>query len=64
MDGGDEVFWKPGTSNTFTKVGLLPDTEHTFRVRTIHEKMIGDWSNAEVKEDPETPSTLQCQGQE
>ena len=38
VDGGDEVFWKPGISKTFTKVGLLPDTEHTFRVHTIHER--------------------------
>ena len=42
---GEEVFWKPGTSNTFTKEGLLPDTEHAFRVRTIHERVMGEWSN-------------------
>ena len=42
---GDEVFWRPGTSNTFTKRGFLPDTEHTFRVLTIHEKVMSEWSN-------------------
>ena len=46
VDGGDEIFWKPETSNTLTKVGLLPDTEHTFRVRTIHERVMGEWSDA------------------
>ena len=42
---GEEVFLKPETSNTLTKAGLLPDTEHSFRVRTIHERMMGEWSN-------------------
>ena len=32
---GEEIFWKPGTSNTLTKVGLSPDTGHTFRVRVV-----------------------------
>ena len=44
VDGGKEVFWEPGTSNTFTKAGLSQNTEHTFRVRTIHERVIGEWS--------------------
>ena len=42
---GDEVFWKPGTSSTFTKNGLIPDTEHSFRVRTVHERLMSEWSN-------------------
>ena len=39
----DEVFWRPGTSSTFTKRGLLPDTEHSFRVRVVKENAVSGW---------------------
>ena len=33
------------TTNTFTKRGLLPDTEHTFRVRAVRGDSVSGWSD-------------------
>ena len=43
VDGSDAL--EATTANTFTKEELLPDTEHTFRVRSLCEKLIGGWSD-------------------
>ena len=36
--------WGASTTNTFTKRGLLPDTEHTFRVRAVRGNSVSEWS--------------------
>ena len=38
-------FWELSPTNTFTKRGLLADTEHTFRVRTMKGTKVGKWSD-------------------
>ena len=38
-------FWEASTTNTFTKRGLLPETEHTFRVRAVRENSVSKWSD-------------------
>ena len=38
-------FWGISTTNTFTKRGLLPETEHTFRVRAVRGNKVGEWSD-------------------
>ena len=37
-------FWEASTTNSFTKRGLLPDTEHTFRVRAVRGNSVSEWS--------------------
>ena len=43
-DGGKSL--ERVTKNTFTKRGLLPDTEHTFRVRAVRGNSVSEWSDA------------------
>ena len=31
----ESKFWDSSSTNTFTKRGLLPETEHSFRVRAV-----------------------------
>ena len=38
-------FWGASTTNTFTKRGLLPETEHSFRVRTVCKNEVSEWSS-------------------
>ena len=38
-------FWGASTANTFTKRGLLPETEHTFKVRAVRGNSVGEWSD-------------------
>ena len=38
-------FWDASRTNTFTKRGFLPDTEHTFRVRTVRWNTVSGWSD-------------------
>ena len=37
-------FWEASTTNTFTQKELLPDTEHTFRIRAVRENPVSEWS--------------------
>lgn len=41
----ENKMWYISTRMVFTKVGLLPDTEHCFRVRTVKENSVGEWSD-------------------
>lgn len=42
-------------TNAFTKRGLLPDTEHSFRVRAVRGNFAGEWSSvAKHKTEPES----------
>ena len=34
------------TTNAFTKTGLPPDTEHSFRVRAVRGSTVSEWSDA------------------
>ena len=38
-------FWDVSTANTFTKRELQPDTEHSFRVRTVCGNEASEWSD-------------------
>ena len=38
-------FLSRSSTNTFTKIGLLPNTEHTFRVRTVRGNSVSEWSD-------------------
>ena len=37
-------FWETSTTNTFTKTGLLPETEHSFRVCAVCGNEVSEWS--------------------
>ena len=37
-------FWDALTTNTFTKIGLFSDTEHSFRVRAVRGSSVSEWS--------------------
>ena len=41
----ESKLWETSTTNSFIKRGLLPDTEHTFRVRTVRENSVSEWSD-------------------
>ena len=60
---GSRFLGSSGT-NTFTKRGLLADTEHRFRVRTIKGNRAGEWSDVVVgrtqKESFETSRWKNC----
>ena len=43
MDGGKSL--DRVTTNSFTKRGLLPDTEHTFKVRAVRGNSVSEWSD-------------------
>ena len=44
MDGSKS--WDASTENTFTKRGLLADTEHSFRVRAVRGSSVSEWSDS------------------
>ena len=44
VDGGKPEI--PSSRRVFTKRGLLPETEHTFRVRTVVDDSVSEWSDA------------------
>ena len=49
IEVNESKFWEASTTNSFTKRGLPPDAEHTFRVRAVREFSVSEWSNV-VKE--------------
>ena len=53
VDGGRSL--ERVTKNTFTKRGLLPDTEHTFKVRAVVGDSVSEWSDV-VKGMTQKPS--------
>ena len=57
-------FCDASTTNAFTKRGLLADTEHSFRVRTVCGNEVSEWSNAvegrTQKESFETSRWKEC----
>ena len=56
--------WILSTTNTFTKRGLLPETEHTFRIRGVKGNSVGEWSGVvkrkTQKESFETSAWKEC----
>ena len=38
--------WDASTTNTFTKRGLQPETEHSFRVRAVCGSEVSEWNGA------------------
>ena len=57
-------FWYLSTTNTFTKRVLLPDTEHSFRVRAVCGNEMSEWSSVvngrTQKESFETSGWKEC----
>ena len=41
----EKRFWYVSIKNSFTKGGLLPETEYTFRVRTVRGNSVSEWSD-------------------
>ena len=56
--------WDASTTNTFTKTGLLAETEHSFRVRTVCGNEVSEWSDVvkgrTQKESFETSAWKEC----
>ena len=44
MDGSK--FWDASTTSAFKKKGLLPDTNHSFRIRAVSKRFVSEWSAA------------------
>ena len=53
-------FWDSSTTNSFTKRGLLPDTEHTFRVRAVRGNSVSEWSDAVKGRAQKAPEFEEC----
>ena len=47
-------------SATFTKSGLLPDTEYTFRVRTVGNGGVSNWSDPVIQKTSSVPPLSSC----
>ena len=45
IEVNESKFPDASTTNTFTKTGLLPDIEHTFRVRAVKGNSVSEWSD-------------------
>ena len=58
VDGGKSL--ERATKNTFTKTGLLADTEHSLRVRAVRGNSVSEWSNAVKGEDTEGTALRRC----
>ena len=53
-------FWNASTTNTFTKTGFLPETEHSFRVRAVCENEVSEWSGAVKRKTQKAPGFSEC----
>ena len=57
-------FWDASTTNTFAKRGLLPETEHSFRVRVVCGNEVSEWNSVvkgrTQKESFETSGWKEC----
>ena len=64
IEADENKLWGASTTNTFTKRGLLPDTEHIFRVRVVCGNEVSEWSNVvkrrTLKESFETSGWKEC----
>ena len=45
IEADGSKFWDASTTNTFTKRELLPETEHSFRVRAVCGNEVSEWSD-------------------
>ena len=52
--------WKISISNTFTKRRLLPETEHTFRVRAVKGNSVSEWSDVVRGRTQKAQDFLEC----
>lgn len=41
----EKKLWHVSKTNEFTTKGLIENTEHTFRVRTVKENLVSEWSD-------------------
>ena len=48
------------TANTFTKRGLFPETEHTFRVRAVKGNSVSEWSDSVKGRTQKAPDFSEC----
>ena len=53
-------FWASSTTNAFTKRRLLPETEHTFRVRAVRGSSASEWSDAVKGRTQKEPDFSEC----
>ena len=52
--------WAAATANTLTRVGLPADTEHSFRVRCVAGRAVGEWSGAAKGRTQKAPEFSGC----
>ena len=53
-------FWDVSTTNTFTKRGFPPETEHTFRVRAVKGNSVSEWTNTVKAKTQKTEMFSKC----
>jgi hypothetical protein len=59
----DGVIHEVNGTNHYTHVGLLPGTEHTYKVRAITKAVTGDWSSEKTKWTlPDIPENILVNG--
>ena len=58
MDGSKS--WDAPTTNTFKKKDLLPETEHTFRVRAVRGNSVSEWSDVVKERTQKVPEFSEC----
>ena len=56
----DESISQMFTTNTFTKRGLLSDTEHSFRVRAVRRNSMSEWSDSVKGRTQKAPEFSEC----
>ena len=60
----ESKFWGASSTNTFTKRGFFPETEHSFRVRAVCGNEVSEWSDVvkgrTQKESFETSGWKEC----
>ena len=56
---GNKV-WDISSANTFTKRGLLPETDYTFRVRAVRGNTVSEWSNIVKGKTQKAPDFSEC----
>ena len=52
--------WNSSTTNSLPVGGLLPGTEHSFRVRAVMESAVGNWSGTVVGRTLSAPEFSEC----
>ena len=60
IEVNESKFWDGSLTNAFTERGLLPDTEHIFRVRAVRGNSVSRWSDVVKGRTQKAPDFSGC----